>query len=365
MRIVNENKKLNKKSLIPETLTDIFVLQNLIEPDDYITSKTHRRVRKSGTKGREGDKGERVTLTLTIQVFDTNFQESEVDNRLRIKGIIIEGPEDIISLGTAHTINVVPNQLVTIQKKEWLLHHQKYIEEAIKSSKLSAICLLAIERGVATVSILDNLKLNIIADINYQLPGKIADQKQREKAEKTFFKRILDILTFQVSNKTKIYVIGGLGHFNQKFFDFLKENWSFEGKTFHLENVSSGTVNGINEIIKRGILDQIASDYQYLKIERIVEEFIHWLAIKPNSIGYGIDNIKELLEMGALETVLISDRYFRTSDHEIQEKLNYVMTLIKQTNCKFYLVEYKSSSGKKIEQFGKIIGLARFEVFQD
>jgi protein pelota len=365
MQLVSENKKENKKSILPESLTDIFILQNIIDPDDYITSKTHRRIRKSGVKGREGDKGERITLTLTIKVIGTNFQESEVDSRLRIKGIITNGPEEFISLGTSHTINLVTGQIVTIQKKEWTLYHQKYLSESIKSSKLAPICLLAIERGVATITILDNLKLNVVTRINFNLPSKVADHKSREKAEKTFFKRILDILIYQISKKTNIYIIGGPGSIKDKFYQYLEDNWDLKDKKFHLENISTGTINGIKEIINRGVLSQIASDYQYLKIENLVDEFIDRLATSPNKIGYGIDNIINLLEMGAIESILISDRHFRTNDADLKEKLNYAMKLIEQTRSNFFLVDYKSSSGKKIEQFGKIIGLLRYEVVLD
>ena len=365
MRIIKENYKENSKTVIPESLTDIFILKNLIDPNDIITSKTHRRIRKKGTFGREGDKGERITLTLSIKVIDTNFQESEVDNRLRIKGLITDGPEEYVSIGTSHTINVVTNQVITIKKEEWGMHHQKYLDESIKATKLSPICLIAIDRGDATVTILDNFKLNVIANINYQLPGKQTDQKYREKSEKTFFKRLLEIIKFQIEKQTKIYIIGGPGNAKNKFYDYLSENWSLENKRIHIENVSSGTINGINEIMNRDIIKQIATDYQYLKMETLIEEFVLRLATNPNKISYGINEIIKVLEIGAAETILISDRYFRTVDESIKNKLKYIMELIKQTNSDFILVDYNSSPGKKIEQFGKIIALLRFEMYSE
>ncbi|OLS21971.1 MAG: Peptide chain release factor subunit 1 [Candidatus Heimdallarchaeota archaeon LC_3] len=365
MRLVRENHKQNSKTIIPESLTDIFILKNLIDPNDIITSKTHRRIRKKGIVGREGDKGERITLTLSIQVIETNFQESEVDNRLRIKGIITEGPEEHISLGSSHTINIVVNQSITIKKTEWGLHHQKYLEESIKATKLSPICLMAIDRGDATITILDNFKLNVIANISYQLPGKQADQKFREKSEKIFFKRLFEILKFQVVKLTNIFIIGGPGNVKKRFFDFLSDNWSLENKRIHLENISSGTMSGINEIMNRDILNQIAADYQYLKIETFIEEFILRLATNPNKISYGIDDIVSVLEIGAAETILISDRYFRANDEPIKNKLKNIMELIKQTNSDLILVDYNSSPGKKIEQFGKIIALLRFEMYSE
>lgn len=365
MRVIKENHKQNSKTIIPESLTDIFILKNLIDPNDIVTSKTHRRIRKKGTVGREGDKGERITLTLSIQVIESNFQESEVDNRLRIKGIITEGPEEHVSLGTSHTINLVVNQLITIKKTEWGLHHQKYLDESLKASKLSPICIMAVDRGDATITILDNFKLNVISNISYQLPGKQADQKFREKAEKAFFKRLFEILKFQVEKQTNIFIIGGPGNVKNRFYNFLSENWSVENKRIHIENVSSGTISGVNEIMNRDILKQVATDYQYLKIETFVEEFILRLATDPNKISYGIDDIVRVLEIGAAEIVLISDRYFRTIDEMVKNKLNYLMKLVKQTNSEFILVDYGSSPGKKIEQFGKIIALLRFETYSD
>ena len=71
----------------------------------------------------EGTKGDRKPMWLKLKVKSVSFHE--FSNRLRIKGTILEGPEDFVSFGSYHTFNIETGQQVTIQKSEWLKNELK------------------------------------------------------------------------------------------------------------------------------------------------------------------------------------------------------------------------------------------------
>src|SRR5439155_1319760 len=79
---------------------DLWHLHNLVLPGDQVRASTYRREEVKTDKVRP-ERGEKVRVTLTIRVESVEFQA--FSDRLRITGVIVEGPQD---LGRHHTLNV-------------------------------------------------------------------------------------------------------------------------------------------------------------------------------------------------------------------------------------------------------------------
>src|SRR3990172_6034722 len=106
MRVIIEDKKGFSRVFIPESFNDLFLLTRIVDRSDLVSSKTTRRIHRTDSSTRSGDKGERLPMTLTLEVKEVRFQDSEVDRRLRVKGLIRDGPADLISIGSNHTLNI-------------------------------------------------------------------------------------------------------------------------------------------------------------------------------------------------------------------------------------------------------------------
>ena len=111
MKIMEFDKKKQEMVLKTESLNDLWALYNVIERGDKISAKTHRRVVL-----REGAKGERKPMRLKINVESLSFHE--FSNRLRIKGTILEGPDEYVSYGSYHTLNIKIDKIITITKNK-------------------------------------------------------------------------------------------------------------------------------------------------------------------------------------------------------------------------------------------------------
>ena len=96
MKIDKKDLKHNILLITPENLTDLYIVSQIINEKDQVYAFTTRRVRTPGKESREGDKGERIKVYLGIKVLEVEYQDSAVDQRLRIKGKIISGPEDVV-----------------------------------------------------------------------------------------------------------------------------------------------------------------------------------------------------------------------------------------------------------------------------
>ena len=56
MRILKRDLKHGVLELVPENPTDLYVLSNLLDENDQVHAKTSRRVRRSGSESRSGEK---------------------------------------------------------------------------------------------------------------------------------------------------------------------------------------------------------------------------------------------------------------------------------------------------------------------
>src|SRR5574344_1752782 len=138
MKIIYQDKKNGVMNLLPETLDDLWHLSHIIEIGDNIYSKTSRRIQDTTGDKLRSDRGVKKTFTLGISVENINFHI--FTGKLRLTGPIIQGPEDIVPLGSHHTIEAKINTPIKISKEVWSNWILKRINQSIKASKkLSAI----------------------------------------------------------------------------------------------------------------------------------------------------------------------------------------------------------------------------------
>ncbi|MFX1268681.1 MAG: hypothetical protein ACFFAK_12035, partial [Promethearchaeota archaeon] len=193
MKILEIDNKNQEITLKTENLNDLWTLYNVISKNDNVSTRTSRRVVL-----REGTKGDRKPMRLKLNVESISFHE--FSNRLRIKGTIIEGPEDFVSFGTYHTFNIDIGQKMTIKKEKWLRSEIKRLKESSKFEVNFILLIIAIETGLATASLITNFSHNRIATIRKTIPGKRYKQTYRNKAYEEFFDDIKKIIDENIKN---------------------------------------------------------------------------------------------------------------------------------------------------------------------
>jgi stalled ribosome rescue protein Dom34 len=128
MKIVERGFEKGFVKVIPENFLDLWYLSGLIEVKDKITAKTVRNIfiEREGKK----EKSRKKTLILSIEAEKIDLEE----NKLRIKGKIVEAPEEV-QKGSYHTIEIGIGSKVLIEKKEWKKEQIEKIEKAEKRIK--------------------------------------------------------------------------------------------------------------------------------------------------------------------------------------------------------------------------------------
>ncbi|MHA1684541.1 MAG: hypothetical protein ACTSUE_26620, partial [Promethearchaeota archaeon] len=237
-------RKLHKQLVVIqiENLDDLWVLYNLVAAGDIVEGKTSRRVVLSD---RPEDKGERKMVYLKIKVEEIEFHE--FSNRLRAKGKIIEGPEDLVRLHSYHTFNIQEYTKIGIVKPRWTVLHLKLLDDAAKKKLVQKLLVIALDVGEATFGVIGDYYQKTSIKMAEHIPGKrYGDVKDNTNARNNFFADIMKQMLRMMNDSeyTKI-IIAGPGFVREQYMNYcFKKDSSLKSKLL-TEATSSATKSGI------------------------------------------------------------------------------------------------------------------------
>jgi protein pelota len=363
IRFVKRDIKHGVIKLVPENPTDLYVLSNLLEENDQVYAKTSRRVRRSGSESRSGEKSDRVTVSLGIALIDQAFHEFSFQSRLRVKGTIVSGPEELVSLGDTHTLNIEPGLPVKIIKPKWNKYHLQMLEEAEKAATKPKIAIVVIESGHSVLAVVDNYQVHHISTDKHNIPRKAANVKNRKQEVNKFFEKIKSSMNNHLPSGIIALIVAGPGFVKERFFNFIQEEWIDKEVQFILESTGSSGKNGVVEIIRRGLVDKLAGELQVMKEIKLLERFEKLLVSNIAKVTYSLDSVHQAGLIGAISQVILLDTFLRSSrDINIYTKTVEILESVKNTGGEYLIVNERSENGKKIRAFGGAIALLRWEL---
>ncbi|MDI6917303.1 MAG: mRNA surveillance protein pelota [Thermoplasmatales archaeon] len=341
MRVLHQDRKKGEIRLLMENLDDLWHMYNIVEKNDLVFALTHRKVEKKTDKLRP-EKVERKTMRLGIRVTDVEFHE--FSDRLRIHGVIENGTD----VGSYHTLNLTVEDNVSILK-EWKEHHLSRIKEAVEETKRPTLTFLSIDYDEATFALLRQYGVENIGSIASHISGK---QYKTDKNEKNnFYSRIL---TMVEQIKKGPIVIVGPGFAKEEFYSFVKEKKPELLKDVAVMGTGNAGMNGIHEVLKKGVTKFVENTRVSVET-KIVESLFEEIAKNGNS-AYGFDEVKNALDTGAVETLLVTDKLVRT------KKADELLEKAKKTSSKFMIISTVHESGKKLEGLGGVAALLRYKI---
>ena len=347
MRVIFKDLKHGEIKIVPENLDDIWHLYNIIDEGDLIRAVTFRTDEQKDDKIRS-KKTEKKRMKLGIRVSEVKFHE--FSDRLRIHGKIEEGPQE---LGSYHTINIEADKMdkISIIKENWKDYQLQRIDEAVKLRNQSILTFASIDDDSATVAVLRQSGIQWIADIDSKRSGKMYESKD---SVHEFFGEIISVVRTNMKNNPVLVIIGP-GFAKDHFIKYGKEKEPQLFEKCFVHGTGYSGMNGIQEAIKTGIIEQIIKEnrvvYETNLIEKLFEE------IKKDGLAtYGEQEVKNALINGAVERLLIIDVLVRK---KVGEEL---LNLAKHNNSEFTIINTIHEAGKKMEGIGGIGALLRFKI---
>jgi len=357
LKILSIDQKNREVTVKIESLNDLWTIYNIINKDDQVTSLTQRRVVL-----KEGTSGERKLMKLKLKVETVSFHE--FSNRLRIKGKILEGPEDYVSFGNYHTFNVEVSQKLTIIKEIWLKNELKRIKEASKFETNFITLIIAIETGLATLALITNFSHKRIASIRKNIPGKRYKQAYRNTALNEFFTDIQKVVIENIKNlDINLIVVCGPGNTKDNFISFLQKTPDFDFKgNIETSHASSGTESAIRETLKSKKLAKFKDKIKALEEAEKIENIMALFATDADLIVIGLDEVSNASKKGAIKELLIADVLIRGSSKINKLKIEEIITNVEDTGGEINIMSTENLTGEQLVNLGSIIGILRYKI---
>src|SRR5256886_6835960 len=210
MRVLHRDPKTGEITLRVENPDDLWHLHNLLLTGDLVRASTTRREEVKSDKVRP-ERGEKVRVTLAIRVEGVEFQA--FSDRIRITGVIVEGPQD---LGRHHTLNIGVDDVLSILKT-WKPHELRRIDEAVAAAQKPLVAFLALDDEEALTAQLRQYGVRGLATGPAPSHGEMIPTGDARIA---FFADILTSL--RATDLGEALVVIGPGFTREAFVEFLK-----------------------------------------------------------------------------------------------------------------------------------------------
>ncbi len=278
----------------------------------------------------------------------TEFQN--FTTRLRIHGLILDAPERFGIKGAHHTVNLDIGDEVIIIKEQWSNYELEKIREQEEKKGKLLIALVDVDEYI--IALLMKQGVKILAEKSLQTPGKdndVVNENIEEMAN--------EIISFVKLTGVNVIIIAGPGPFKDMVNQKIKQ---IDNKLIvYVDSVSSASRAGLNELLRRDIIDQVYREFEIAQQLKILESIMENLAKNTGLVVYGIEDIKKANELGAVDKLLITEDYLTDTGREIIDEL---LRDIEKKKGKIMIVPKDSPIYYQVKNLTGIVSLLRFRI---
>jgi protein pelota len=324
---------------------DLWILSLIISPGDVVKARTTRDVSF-------GDEKRRIPMILAINVKKLEFQP--FTNKLRIHGIVVEGPDRFGVLGSHHTLTVGVGDEITVYKSSW---SPKLLEDLMKIVRPMNMLLVAVDFDEYAIALLQMQGVKIVASENVSLP--VSDEYFEEALEKLIKDLAEKIVEIAHRYNVDGVIIGSPGDIKNRVRDAVKALDS--SIKVYIDTVSNGGYAGIQELLNRDAVRNLIRDSAVEKASRILEEFERLLVKDINRVAYGLKSVKLAADMGAIEKLVVVDEMVSSFD-ETRKDVEELLRRVSESRGFVVIVPGNTPVGERIKMLGGLIAILRFSV---
>ena len=351
---------------------DLWHLSKIINKGDILSGETTRRIIVDHGETKDSY---RKKVFLSIRVEDIEWNGA----LLRVSGKIVDGPEDI-PMGDYHSFNIKKGSLITLKKGSWDAY-RKLLEKYVKIRDYKILGIV-FDRHEMTMARIDNTGYDIISHLYFKnLP--------KEEQINLIYKDIARSISDEWKKGKYDFLVIGSPHF---FKEYLLEAMDPDiKKKAVLINVSYGSEHGIKELMRNKAIQDGFNKIKSINDISLIEELKRSIA---NGLAtYGYEEVKNALESGAAEKLLLTDKYMEymkgkvpmnnkgkmkeevisTVHENVHENVNKnvnndgvnrldrLLTLAEETKCEINIIDSEEPS-QELDALGGIAAILRYRL---
>ena len=221
--------------------------------------------------------------------------------------------------------------------------------------------LVVMDARDATIAILKGKTIITLLKTHSQVPGKMKAggqsahrfQQNRELAVKQHYKKVADYMKdqFLTMPGLKGIIVGGPGptKYEMVEHDFITDQ--VRKKIIAVKDITYTDEFGLQELVDRS--QDVLAEQEIAGEKKIVTRFLEMLATKEELTTYGEVQTRKALEMGAVDTLLLSESL-------TDEKIDEFEAIAKNYSTTVHIISTETREGVQLRDLGKIAGILRY-----
>ncbi|PSC74054.1 PELOTA 1 isoform X1 [Micractinium conductrix] len=350
--------------MVAEEGEDLWHAYNLVREGDRVEATTFRKVQRDSGVG--GD-SERVKLRLQIVVEQVEYDAE--GQQIRLKGRNLTENEHV-KLGAYHTLELELQRAFTLYKDAWDSVDTDRIKTACDPAASADLAVLLITEGLAHLCLVGSTCTLTRAKIEANIPRKRgAAAAGYDKAMDSFYDKVLSAVLRHVDWEiVRCLVIAGPGFAKDQFKEYLdKEAQRREARALLLNRskvllapASSAYKHSIKEVLAGGVVASQIKDTKAAREVQALADFMTMLGHDSSRAFYGPGHVHAAHEMGAIQSLLITDSLFRTTDVKKRKKMVALVDEVTAGGGQVHVFSGMHASGEQLNQLSGIAAVLRF-----
>ncbi|PRW60647.1 PELOTA 1 isoform X1 [Chlorella sorokiniana] len=350
--------------MVPEEGEDLWHAYNLIREGDRVEATTFRKVQ---TDRGTGSESERVKLKLMVRVEGVEYDAE--GQQIRLKGKNMTENEHV-KLGAYHTLELELQRAFTLHKDVWDSVDAERVRTACDPAASADLAVVLITEGLAHLCLVGSTCTLTRAKIEANIPRKRgAAAAGYDKAMESFYDKVFAAIVRHVDwDIVRCLVIAGPGFAKDEFREYLdKEAQRREARTLLLNRskillapASSAYKHSIKEVLAGTVAAGQIKDTKAAREVQALQDFMTMLGQDPSRAFYGPGHVHAAHEMGAIQTLLITDSLFRTTDIKKRKKMVALVDEVTAGGGTVHVFSGMHASGEQLNQLTGIAAILRF-----
>jgi protein pelota len=150
--------------------------------------------------------------------------------------------------------------------------------------------------------------------------------------------------------------LAGPGFYKNDFLKYLELKHKDLAKKSIVEATGSGGRVGINEVLKKGTVEKLAAENRVAFEISAINEILQEIAKSSNLVVYGKKQVKEAINLGAIEKLLVLDNLIRSED------LEGSMDMVENMSGEVLVISSQHEGGKQLEGLGGMAATLRYSI---
>lgn len=224
--------------------------------------------------------------------------------------------------------------------------------------------LIVLDRRDANLALLRGKKIIPLVKTHSEVPGKMKAggqsaarfERNRELAAKDHFKKVADYAKEQflpMLQNLKGIIVGGPGPTKYDFLNYDYLTNDLKKKIIGIKDLSYTEEFGLQELVDRS--QDLLAQEELADEKKIMNTFFELLKTKPGMVSYGETEVKRVLEMGAIDTILLSEALEDATIEKFEAEGKKFGTTVK-------IISVDTREGVQLKEMGKVAAILRYEV---